>query len=93
MCSFRTIELIKAIVDIMGLYSINKHNTKTLITSNKCVTDPKCLFNKNYFNRKGSFNVMSRACSLDEKCGIERPFISFHFTVFLMVLFKNKLDE
>ena len=47
---------------------------------------------KNYFNRKGPFNVMSNARSLNEKGGIERPFILFHFTVFLMVLFKNKLD-
>ena len=37
-----------------------------------------------YFNRKGPFNVMSSARSLDEKGGIERPFILFLFTVFLM---------
>ena len=27
-----------------------------------------------------------------KKGGIEKSFISFYFTVFLMVLFKNKID-
>ena len=84
-------ELIKAFVAICGLFNMIKHTNQTIITSNIWVTDPKWPFNKKYFNCKGPFNVISSARSLDEKGGIERLFISFHFTVCLMVLFKNKL--
>ena len=58
---------IKAIVAICGLYSINEHKIQTIITSNKCFTVPKYPFNKNYYNRKGPFNLMSSARSFDEK--------------------------
>ena len=58
---------IKAIGAICGLYSINKLKNQTIITSNKCFTDPKYPFNKNYYNRKGPFNLMSSARSLNEK--------------------------
>ena len=54
-------------MSICGLYSINKHKNQTIITSNKCDTDPKCLFSKNHFDSKGPFSVMPSARSLDEK--------------------------
>ena len=72
-------ELIKTIEAICGLFNIIKHKNQTIITSNICVTDPKCPFNKNISIAR----VRSMLCQVPIR-GIERPFILFHFTVFLM---------
>ena len=93
MCSYQTKELIKATVAICNLFSINYHKNKkkqshqinVLLILNTCSIKTILIA-----------RVRSMFCQVPvhwmKKGGIERLFISFHFPVFLLVLFKNKLD-